>query len=89
MARRAAPLEQRGLGARIRGLRLRRARPQGEAKDRRRGEQKGMASRIPAQSQETRRLARRERNCQSRSPHRIMSASALRIEVLGTPNRPP
>ena len=56
MAGRAVPLEHRGLSARVRGWSRGRARPQRKAEDRRRGERKPSASRVPGVSHETQSL---------------------------------
>jgi hypothetical protein len=72
-----------------RRLRVRRDGAEGETEDdRRRGEQKRTASKVPAQSHETQNLMGADRAV-NRAGYRIMSARALRIDVLGTPNKPP
>ncbi len=89
VADRAVPIEQRSRRAFVRGLRMRRAHRRRKAEDRRHGEQKQTTSQVLAQSHDAPSLTAANRAVNRRRPHRIMSASALRIDVLGTPNRPP
>jgi hypothetical protein len=68
---------------------MRRARRRRNAEDRRHSEQKQTASQVLAKSHAAPSLTGANRAVNRRRPQRIMSASALRIDVLGTPNKPP